>query len=387
LKVLFVDHAFHKRTSSSQFLLRIVEQSNDVNLSLFDPEKVSESLEEIRRVDWTDYDLVLIFQLDVLALFPLAAGIPTVIIPMYDCSGGRPKSHWALLREANAINFSHQLNAITSMFLRENLALQFFPDHAGVPQVSDFTELRVMFWERTPAELPVATAYKLIGNQAASWRLHLAPDQGNPSVTSKPPSGRLVISTWFADRSAFLDRLDEANVFICPRLREGIGMVMLEAMARGMCVIATHMPVHSEYIDDGISGLLFDPYAPVRLDLSQAASMGTAARDRVQQGYREWLAQKAAIPEFLARAAARKPTPFPFPIDFEAFVSAYCSDDSEYERLTLELLSHLPQAWRRFPQWNFDAGRKQRKISRIFARLAGWPRFETSNQADSTSDE
>ena len=90
------------------------------------------------------------------------------------------------------------------------------------------------------------------------------------------------------------DRIHEhyaaSDVFCLPSLAEGIPIVLMEAMATGLPVVATRVGGIPELVRDGKSGLLV---APGRADVLAAAlgrlagapelraAMGTAARERV----------------------------------------------------------------------------------------------------------
>lgn len=54
--------------------------------------------------------------------------------------------------------------------------------------------------------------------------------------------------------------LERCNLFVMPSLRdEGLGVVMLEAMAAGRAVIASNGGGVREIIEDGVNGMLFEP--------------------------------------------------------------------------------------------------------------------------------
>jgi len=57
-----------------------------------------------------------------------------------------------------------------------------------------------------------------------------------------------------------LDRVwDQANIFVLPSLWESYGLVIVEAMARGIPVVATNVGAIPELVTDGISGLIVPP--------------------------------------------------------------------------------------------------------------------------------
>ena len=48
------------------------------------------------------------------------------------------------------------------------------------------------------------------------------------------------------------------DIFVLPSVLEGFGLVWAEAMARGIPVITTRIAPMTEFITDGVNGLLFD---------------------------------------------------------------------------------------------------------------------------------
>lgn len=57
-------------------------------------------------------------------------------------------------------------------------------------------------------------------------------------------------------QSQYLQLLSYANIFVSPRVSEGVGMTFLEAMATGCAVLAYDAPSMNEYISSGLNGFL-----------------------------------------------------------------------------------------------------------------------------------
>jgi starch synthase len=111
-----------------------------------------------------------------------------------------------------------------------------------------------------------------------------------------------------------LAAMGEHDVFVFPSLFEGFGLVILEAMAQGLPVIATPHTAGPDLIDDGVDGCLVpirsaDSIAAelerMRSDPDRAPALGAAARRKAATftwaGYRQRLA--AAVRQQLAPAA------------------------------------------------------------------------------------
>jgi glycosyltransferase involved in cell wall biosynthesis len=60
-------------------------------------------------------------------------------------------------------------------------------------------------------------------------------------------------------------------------------MAFLDAMARGLCVVTPDRPTMNEYIEHGVSGLLFEPAAPTRLVVSNWKAIGVAGRRKLER--------------------------------------------------------------------------------------------------------
>jgi hypothetical protein len=56
--------------------------------------------------------------------------------------------------------------------------------------------------------------------------------------------------------SEYLDLLNQANIFIAPRLYEGVGISVLEALAKGCAVFSANLPTMNEYITHKLNGYL-----------------------------------------------------------------------------------------------------------------------------------
>ena len=92
-----------------------------------------------------------------------------------------------------------------------------------------------------------------------------------------------------------------ADALAFPSVKEGWGLVVLEAMAAGLPVIASNLPVFREYLEDGVNALL----PPVADDEALARAMGALVadaelRERLRAGGRELL------PRFSWAASARR---------------------------------------------------------------------------------
>ncbi len=66
-----------------------------------------------------------------------------------------------------------------------------------------------------------------------------------------------------------------ADAFVFPSVKEGFGLVVLEALAAGLPVVASDIPVFAEYLQDGRNALLAPPNDPAAV----AAALGRLSAD------------------------------------------------------------------------------------------------------------
>jgi glycosyltransferase involved in cell wall biosynthesis len=66
----------------------------------------------------------------------------------------------------------------------------------------------------------------------------------------------------FADRQTIMEHLSQAAMLILPSTEDNCPMVILEAMAAGVPVAASRIGGIPDLVDDGATGLLFDPRKP-----------------------------------------------------------------------------------------------------------------------------
>lgn len=81
-------------------------------------------------------------------------------------------------------------------------------------------------------------------------------------AAEKGLSDQLEFLGWAGDKQAFFDAID---LFCMPSHHEPFGIVLLEAMAQGLPVVATRSEGPSEIIHDGKDGVLVDKADPVLL--------------------------------------------------------------------------------------------------------------------------
>jgi glycosyltransferase involved in cell wall biosynthesis len=100
--------------------------------------------------------------------------------------------------------------------------------------------------------------------------------------------------TFVPSLSDFAVSLDAMDLYVLPSLKQGLGTIMLEAMARAIPVIATSSGGVYSVVDDGATGILVPPsdseslgrrILEVLRDPLRARAIGENAREMVQREF------------------------------------------------------------------------------------------------------
>jgi hypothetical protein len=303
MRICFIGHEFHRRTRSSDFFVEILNMVGEVTELHADPDgDPARNDALVRTLIGSRFDCYIFWQTERVAerLLPLDLG-RTFIVPMFDSSGHVPDAFWLKFVKHHILSFTRvqherlqRLGCATSYF-------QYFPEPGPEPDraVAD-ARSSAFFWERQPRS--AVNFENVLGQcEALGVRrllLHAAPDFTDQAPERMPSTFGQVevdVSRWFDSREGFDAAAGDALFFFAPRLREGIGMASLEAMARGQIVVAPDYAATNEYVAHLTSGLLYDPDAsPARspfptLDSDMLARMSRAARRKAVEGRRTWI--------------------------------------------------------------------------------------------------
>jgi len=298
-RIAYTDHYFHRKTHSTWFLINLLAKVFDIDIYWdYSPKGGKPPVGEFIRNQ--GYYSIIFFQcISSFETLKNLKGESIFGFPMYDNSATEPNRMF--LADMEYISLSSHMhkklveNNYKSKFIQYFIDPQFFPSSKR-----DFSSLKGFFWQRIPS-VTWDTIRKLIGDTSfSSLNVHLVPDNKDdqfPAIPKKWQEMTINQTYWFNEQSEYYETLLASNIFFAPRIREGIGMAMLEAMAMGMCVVAPDCPTMNEYIKHNVNGLLYDPNNPKLLDFSNAEKLGKEARSSIEKGRIAWLDK---IPEIIA---------------------------------------------------------------------------------------
>lgn len=220
-----------------------------------------------------------------------------VLFPMADnCPKISQFGKWYGFRNFQIICFSRALHQPLKQEGFSSHYFQFFP--APNPASDPGDEESAFFWTRG-RRITCATVERLSQSSfLKKIHIHSAPDpKVVPSRPDKDSQLSYTFSTWFENKQDLSETISKSSCYIAPRIREGIGMSFLEAMAMGRCVIAPNTTTMNEYIQHGVNGLLYDPEHPSSLPMLDVRKMQRHAAETIRSGHEQW---NSRIPELMS---------------------------------------------------------------------------------------
>jgi len=99
-------------------------------------------------------------------------------------------------------------------------------------------------------------------------------------VHEKLDLGETVALLGDVSREQLADEYVNADLFCLPSVQEGFGIVLLEAMAAGLPVIACRAAAIPEVVEDGVTGVLVPPRDPPALAATMRDLLASPERRR-----------------------------------------------------------------------------------------------------------
>lgn len=314
MKICFVDHVLHHKTRSSAFMVKILRELGEVTELSADPDDKIGTADDhiVRHYATTRYDLWVFWQTDYVAARLVPLGLRNaVIVPMYDASWDRTDAFFRQFVNSRFISFSWAMHERLQRLKLRSAMFQYWPEPVSSPPERSFAraDWSAFFWERRPLESPNARGVMRQCQRLGIGRLHvhLAADFAEDSVPDAAvprPRANLCMTTsrWFERPEDYRAVSRAAQFMFAPRLTEGIGMAILEAMAAGQIVIAPNRPTANQTLGHLASGILYDPKRPLDLpaiDEKAAAALSKAALSRVAFGHEDWLRDRPRLVSIL----------------------------------------------------------------------------------------
>ena len=93
----------------------------------------------------------------------------------------------------------------------------------------------------------------------------------------------------------------QSNVFICPRLKEGIGMANVEAISLGKYLISNNDATMSEYIINDKIGIFYNNWKRKKLNIQNVIKFNSYRYSYALKGYKTFQKNRIKIINFVQR--------------------------------------------------------------------------------------
>jgi glycosyltransferase involved in cell wall biosynthesis len=302
-----IDHSYHYKTASPSFFTDLLVQLGSVRV-MWDSQWNGGRSPDISKINEEDFDILILWQIMIYHNPEKLRKLNCkniIIIPMYDDIHADPDSLFLGFGDFRFLCFCNALQKRFDQLGLQSKYFQFYINPASLPsfQQDPFIELKGFFWQRTNDITWDQIRILIEGSGFSTFHLHLALDpiwyREVLPTAEEMEKYHITITHWFDKKEDYLAVLTGANVFFTPRLYEGIGMPVIEAMTMGKVVVAPNHPTMNEYITHGRNGLLYDVQKPEPLDFKQAKSMASQAREDALKGFQKWESSKNDLPEWI----------------------------------------------------------------------------------------
>jgi len=280
VKILLVDHIAHRKTQSVDFFIALLRERFEVEVFYYDRVYEISAAEALKSAD-----VVVWFEFLPSRFRIFAEGKPNVFVPMYDNEWG---SVWQWRRIAwsgmGVVSFcekvtrhAHRCGVTNIIDVKYFLDPEDYRGMEGDPR-------NVLFWDR--GSISEAAARKLFQGLDVNF----------------------IHKTSFLPRTEYLEFIKPVGVVVAPRLTEGIGMPVVEAMAMGKCVIANDDATMNEYVRDRETGLLFDAANPAPVSEAEILKVRRQVREAAAGFYERWKVDRVRVLDFVASQGICAPT-------------------------------------------------------------------------------
>ena len=305
-RLLFIGFSFHEKTKSADFMIELLNDQFEVqvcNVDLFirDPFNALEFFAG-------HYDVLVCWQ-----VMPTAEALMRqitfkhgVLFPMADgCPNVKKTEKWFRFRNFQIVCFSKQLHVQLTTAGFSSHYFQYFPEPKPVEDWGNPNS--AFFWIRRQEVNCELVEYITRCIPVNHIHVHQAVD---PGTSYTPPESKdnigYTFSNWMPKKEELTRIMSESSLYIAPRLKEGIGMSFLDAMAMGRCVIAVNHTTMNEYITHGVNGLLFELHPKSPISSADIRKLQKNAHETIKQGHLRWQRDQPRLIELIQEKPAMR---------------------------------------------------------------------------------
>lgn len=188
-------------------------------------------------------------------------------VPMWDQVSRRlPMQWWRNLRKKiKIISFCNVITQRAKSLNLQVIETKYYPDPANFKDICSSRQRVLFYWNRTGMIDPL-----FLERLCAALKIErlIFRDRLDPGISESahynPPSmmGKTIIETVRGplSRTEYLEFVSRSNLYIAPRVIEGVGLSFLEAMTQGSLVFMYDGATMNEYIRHKQTGYLFNTF-------------------------------------------------------------------------------------------------------------------------------
>lgn len=297
-KLLWIDHSYHKKTSSSKFFSDYLSEFFDVTV-FYDESWQKKSSNNLKIDNINQYSHVVLWQtLPDKKILQELKGKNVTFVPMYDAVQNWDYFKWVKVKDFKILCFAKAIYDYLNKFNFDTHYLQYY---TPPKDFSEGVKNSAFLWQRV-TDINFETMKGLLGDYLEKAHIHrsIDPNHRESEISDfDKDKYNVTLSNWFETREDFERVIRNNEIFIAPRYTEGIGLPVLEAMAMGKAIVANNAPTMNEYIKHGVNGYLADFSNPQSLDFSNIDEIKKNAYNSSVEGYKNWLETRKKIIEFL----------------------------------------------------------------------------------------
>lgn len=294
-KLIFIGRQYHNKTQSDQTILSLLKPHFDVTV--------------IRKEQFSDRECVEYLKKenpDIIFFWCLPPSITKhlrtlkckmVWAPM--CDGFKPmsfrKRFWFAYHKVHVLCFSKLLSnyfsktRMPSTYVKCSLKPQIDREYKKEGPYTLF------LWQREDL-ICVENIVRLIGEK--NIKKIITKSEIGPQNFKDNPFEIEVLPDWL-EKKEYISKVLEADFYIAPRVKEGIGFSFLEPMSLGIPIIGYNDSTMNEYIIDGKNGYLFDDRFELNQPLKSPHELSKGILEIIQKDYDNWQSDQQKIPLFV----------------------------------------------------------------------------------------
>ncbi len=305
-KLAFVDLAVHERTKSTEFIMDLFREQFDVINIWYDyGEKEKELIEEIRKYD---YIFLLQILLPYATLIKLQQEKKNIIwAPMYD---GLPMSYYYWEKVASTkikiLSFSEGIDIVCKRHRIDYLSVRYHKKPSESIEAFNKEKLILLFWYRCSIRFsdwinlfPLDMIGKIYYYSAPLGSAFKSEEMTDEDMV-KYKVEKIALQEFSVNRNIFLEYLKKADIFICPRKQDGIGLPLIEGLSFGKFLVGHTDYTMKDYIRHNQNGFLYNIGNAEQVSASVIQNSTAFRIKYAWEGYENWKNDEMKVKQLYA---------------------------------------------------------------------------------------